>query len=203
MAKEEKKSKGIKLDFGDVPSEIRKRGRKVPEGDYLAKIVKAEKKWKDNDKTNTAYFTWQFQIVADSRGGKKYAGVPIYNFITSLKPDALFNLRNLIFAASDGQKNVAGKSVTFDPANLYGKQIGITVEDDEYTNAENKTTIRSRAADVMPPSQLEASDDDEEEEDDDEEDDEDDDEDTDDDDEEETDDDDEDELEDVDLDEDL
>ena len=189
------KSKLYKVDFGGVPKEIRKRGVRVPEGDYLCKIVDVERK--KSEKSGLPYFSWKFQIIKDAQGKAKHAGVPMW-YITSLKPEALFNLRNLIFAASDGKKNVAGKAVNFDPSGLIGKQIGVTVEDDEYDGK-----IRSRAVDVMPSSQLEAEEEDEDEEEDEEEDDEDEDEAEDDDDEDEEEDDEEDELDDVDLDEDL
>jgi hypothetical protein len=189
------KSKSYKVDFGGVPKEIRKRGVRVPEGDYLCKIVDVERK--KSEKSGLPYFSWKFQIIKDAQGKAKHAGVPMW-YITSLKPEALFNLRNLIFAASDGKKNVAGKAVNFDPSALIGKQIGVTVEDDEYDGK-----IRSRAVDVMPSSQLEAEEEDEDEEEDEEEDDEDEDEAEDDDDEDEEEDDEEDELDDVDLDEDL
>ena len=197
------KSKSYKVDFGGVPKEIRKRGVRVPEGDYLCKVVDVERK--KSEKSGLPYFNWKFQVVEDAQGKTKHAGVPLY-YVTSLKPEALFNLRNLIFAASDGKKNVAGKAVNFNPTALIGKQIGVTVEDDEYDGK-----IRSRAVDVMPASQLEAEEDDdeedEEEDDDDEDEDDDDDEDEEDEDEEDEEEDededeeeDEDELDDVDLD---
>lgn len=192
MAKAKATGKKVRIDFGDVPTDIRKRGRRIPEGDYLCKVSKVERK--KGKESGATYFAWQFQILNDARGGTKQKGVTLY-YTTSLKKDALFNLRNLIFAASDGKKNVAGKSLDFDPASILGKQIGVVVEDEEY-----EEKIRSRAVDIMPPSQLAS---DEGDDDDDEEDDEDDDEDSDDDDESDDDDDDEDELEDVDYDEDM
>lgn len=124
------------IDFSGVPQEIGARAKHIPPGDYAVKIVSVEKKWKNNDKSNPAYFSWKFQVA---EGPEK--GAPLY-FITSLKPEALFNLRNLIFAAKG--KNVAGKAVAFDPESLVGSRVLCTVEDDEY---EGK--IRSRAVDVQ------------------------------------------------------
>jgi hypothetical protein len=183
-----KKGKTERIDFGGVEGEPGRRRRvRIPEGDYLCKILKHEKKRKEGG--SSYYFNWHLQVVEDAQGKEKHKGTPLY-YITSLKPEALFNLRNFIFAASDGKKNVTGKTVNFDPKTLYGKQVGVTVEDDEY---EGK--MRSRAVDVMPPNMIEAADEEDEEEDEDEDEEEEEDED-----EEEED---EDELDDVDLDEDM
>ena len=166
MAKKTKTSKGrktYKIDATGVEKERRKRGKRIPEGDYLCKITKHIRKKKEGG--SSYYFSWTFQIIRNAAGGLKQAGVPLY-YITSLKPEALFNLRNLILAASDGKRNIAGKTINFDPTTLYGKEIGVTVEDEEY---EGK--MRSRAVDVMPPSEIEEDEEDEEDEDEDEEDD--------------------------------
>lgn len=137
------------IDFSGVPEDRQQRGRHIPPGNYVVKISKVEKKWKDDDKSNAAYFNWALQVAEG-----KEKGAPLY-FITSLKPDALFNLRNLIFAALG--KNVAGKSLQFDPEKLLNKKIGAVVEDDEYNNK-----IRSRVVDVMPVSEMGDTDDEEE-----------------------------------------
>lgn len=146
--------KKVKIDFGGVDKEIRKGGRAahVPEGDYLAKPVKAE--LRKSEKGGGRYFNWRFQITAP----KKYAGKTLY-VNTSLKPDALWNLRNLINACLG--KNVAGKAVNFDPEKCYGKVCGITVEDDEY-----KDKMRSQIVDFFPESDYNAGGDDDEDEDD-------------------------------------
>ena len=148
VTKKKGKSKALTVDFSGVEKEIRKRGKRIPEGDYLCKIVSCEKRKKEG--STSFYLSWKFQILENAQGKKKQAGVPLY-YITSLKPDALFNLRNLIYAATDGKTNVAGKSVTIDPSKYYGRKIGVTVEDEEYDGK-----IRSKAVDVMRQSELEA-----------------------------------------------
>ena len=128
----------VKIDFSGVDKEIRSGGRAahVPEGDYLAKPVNAE--LRKSERTGGRYFSWRFQLVEP----KKYKGKTLYDR-TSLKPDALWNLRNLIHAATG--KNIAGKVLNFDPEVVYGKPLMITVEDDEY---EGK--IRSQIVDYQP-----------------------------------------------------
>jgi hypothetical protein len=203
LAKKKTKSKSYSLDFSGVEKERRQRAKRIKEGDYILKITKVERK--KNKKGDAYYFSWTMQVVEDAKGGKKYAGVPFW-YTTSLKPDALFNLRNLVFAATDGKKNLAGKkAVKFNPQEFVGAKLAGTVEDDEY---EGK--IKSVVADVFPLSELvEEEDEDEEDEeseddddsdddDDDDEDDEEDDDEDDEDDDEEDDDEDEDDLDDVD-----
>lgn len=129
--------KKMKLDFSGVSQEIGARGRHIDPGDYECKIVSVARKYKDNDETNVPYLSWKFEV---RKGPEK--GAPLY-YITSLKTEALWNLRNLIFAATN--KNVAGKALNFDPDNLIGKILMVTVEDDEY-----KGKITSRAVDVQP-----------------------------------------------------
>ena len=194
MARPARKTRVTKINFGDVegtPGQ-RRGGRRIPEGDYLAKITKVEPHKTEKGRS----FHWQFQVTESASGNKKYKGTT-FHYYTSLKPDALFNLRNLIFASTG--KNVTGKAVNFDPNKLVGKVIGIIVEDEEY-----KKKIQSRCVDVLPKDQLEAEDEDEDEddEDEDEEDDEDEDEDEEED-EEDDEEDDEDDLDDVDVDEDM
>jgi hypothetical protein len=142
MARETAKTD--RIDFGGVPKEKRARFRRIKEGTYKAKVVSHKKKWKDDDKSNPPYYAWTLQITEG-----KYKGTPFIEN-TSLKKDALFNLRNLIFACTDGKKNVAGKTVNFNPKNLYGKVIGIVVEDEEYDNK-----MRSKVVDMLPLSEVE------------------------------------------------
>jgi len=153
--------KKYKVNFEGVDKEIRKGGggARIPEGDYLAKIVEAEIR---DSAAGSRYFRWKMQVAAGEQKGKA-----VY-MNTSLKPEALWNLRNLIHAATG--KNVAGKILDFDPDKLYGKPIGIAVEDNEYTK-DGQTKITSQVASAFPASELETGDeddDDDEEEDEDE-----------------------------------
>lgn len=141
------------IDFSGVSKEIGAREAKLPPGDYKFKIIGVEKKWKDNDKSNAAYYRWEMSVAeGDHKGTKK-------SYTTSLKPEALWNLRNLIHAATG--KNVAGKSLAFNPDGLVGKFLMGTVEDEEWVkNGESR--MSSKVVDVQPVS--EGTDDDEDEE---------------------------------------
>jgi hypothetical protein len=132
----------VKVDFSGVDQEIRRGGGTyVPPGDYGAKIVKGE--LKDSERSGSRYFAWQLQITRPA----EFKGKTVYTN-TSLKPEALWSLRNLIHAATG--KNVAGRALNFDPEKLYGKEIAVTTEDREY---EGK--MRTNVVDVRPISELE------------------------------------------------
>lgn len=141
MAKE---SKSIPIDFSGVEKEIKKGGGQrthVPEGDYLVKIVEHEMFKPEGSKKSTG-IRWKFQIVEP----KKYKGKTLGGF-TSMKTEALWSLRNLIHAALG--KNVAGKSVNFNPTSVYGKIVGAVVEDNEYTK-DGKVRITSQVSTCFP-----------------------------------------------------
>lgn len=131
----------LKVDFSGVDPDIRRGGgtAHIPEGDYLAKIVDSE--MRESEKSGSRYLSWKLAV---SNG--EFKGKTLYH-ITSLKPDALWNLRNFIHAATG--KNVAGKALNVDTTALEGKVIAVTVEDDEY---EGK--VRSRIVDTRPKDEL-------------------------------------------------
>jgi hypothetical protein len=151
-------AKKMRIDFGGVDKEIRRGGRavRIPEGDYILKIVEAEEA--TGERSGAKYLRWTFQVAEGEHKGKRL------RMNTSLKPDALWNLRNLIHAALG--KNVAGKAVNFDPETLYGKIVGGAVEDNEFNDR-----ITSQVASVFPRDEANPveADEDEEEEDEDEE----------------------------------
>jgi hypothetical protein len=151
----------LRIDFRGVDKEIRSSGRAahIPEGDYLFKVVDSE--IRTSDRSNSKYISWKMSCVSP-----KYKGKTIY-FITSLKPNALWNLRNLIHACIG--KNVAGSVANFKPKTLHGKVFAGTTEDDSYMrNAggdDEREVIRSVLADVRPRDELVPSEEDEDEED--------------------------------------
>jgi hypothetical protein len=154
----------MRIDFSGVDKEIRKAagGRThIPEGDYLAKIVDVEAR--TSERSGSKYLNWKFTITEGPHKGTTLYGM------TSLKQNALWNLRNLIHAATG--KNVAGRAVNFDPGNVLGKTVGVSVEDNEYGEGENKK-VTSRVNTAFPADEFEGEteDEDDEEEEDDEED---------------------------------
>ena len=146
----------IKVDFGDVDPEIRKssgKSRHIPEGDYLVKVNSSETL--KSERTGGRYIRWTATVTEPA----KFRGTTLRG-TTSLKPEALWALRNLIHAATG--KNVAGKTINFDPSLIYGKTVGATVEDNEY-DRNGKTVLSSQIGTFFPSSDYEEADSDEEE----------------------------------------
>jgi len=158
----------IRIDARGVDKEIRSGGRAahLPEGDFLFKVMSHEVR--KSERSGSRYISWTLQCVTP-----KFKGKTIYH-ITSLKTEALWNLRNLIYACTG--KNIAGKIADFKPRTLYGKVFAGTTEDDSYIKDEGgdneKEVIRSVLADIRPKDQLHLDEEDEEDYDDEEEEDE-------------------------------
>lgn len=145
----------MKVDFSGVDKEIKRgggRSKHIPEGDYLVKIIDGEVL--KSERTNSTYIKWKAQVQAG-----EHKGVTLYGS-TSLKPDALWSLRNLIHAATG--KNVAGKAVNFDPSNIFGKVVGAAVEDNEYSK-DGKKRITSQINTFFAREEIQSSGDDEDE----------------------------------------
>jgi len=152
-------AKKMRIDFGGVDKEIRRGASRIriPEGDYEVKIID-HSLVKDSDTNRTKGISWNVQITKGPHKGKKLRG------FTSLKPEALWSLRNLIHAALG--KNVAGKAVNFDPAMIYGKIVGAAVVDNEFTRgtgADKKTVISSEVNTFFPRDEVGEVDEDDEE----------------------------------------
>lgn len=152
-----KQGKVTKVDFTGTEKEIKRGvGRvRVPEGDYLFKVI--DHSLETGESSGAKYIRWTLQFSDGKHKGKKIRAN------TSLKPDALWNLRNMIHAATG--KNVAGKVVNFDPEKLYGKIVGCAVEDNEYNDK-----ISSQITTFFPKDEANLAEEDDDEESDDEED---------------------------------
>lgn len=123
------------LDFTDVKdSGGRFNTRRQPAGDYRAKVMSVE----DSPTKETNEDQWLFTIKV---------GSGIFPYRCKLVPNQLWKIRNLFVAAG---LPAPKKKAAVDPNKVVGKDIAVTLEDDEY---ENKA--RSQIASVFPPSELE------------------------------------------------
>jgi hypothetical protein len=135
----------ISLDFSNV--EDRRSGKKsvyVPEGDYLLEMRDYEIKEKKDG--GSKYISWQAYVLSPS--SLKGKG-PIYH-ISSLKKENLWSIRNLL---EDMGIKVPKKLVDVPLGKCLNRSFGATIEDDEYTNDDGKTTKKSKIAATFPSSE--------------------------------------------------
>lgn len=129
------------VDFSNVKEGSGINPVRVEEGDYLAKIISVE-----DHESKAGNPTWVFVFQLDDR---KSATYPYY---CGLVDNQLWKIRNLLVAAG---KTVPKKRVNVDPNSIVGKEVGITLSDDEYEGKE-KSVIdaifpASELADDEPP----------------------------------------------------
>lgn len=143
MAKDTKKEKASAkvIDMTNVKDSGGRRFNKkrVPEGDYLARVTAVEDAPVKSGE-NKGDFQWLFTITLEDKPTHKY---PYY---CKLEENQLWKIRNLLLAAG---LNVPKKKLKLDPEKVISKLIAVTMEDDEY---ENKA--QSTIATIFPPSEL-------------------------------------------------
>lgn len=136
-----------RADFTNVKEGGAFRPRHKPEGDYAAKCVAVDDHEFKNDATKEGW-VFTFKVKGDER-----STYPVY---CSTSEKEVWKLRKMFMAAG---MNVPKKMVMVDPNKLVGKDMGITLEDDEYEGR-----LKSVIADWMPLDDLvDAGDDDEDE----------------------------------------
>jgi len=123
-------------DFSGVKDRGNFNPKQVPEGDYAAIITKVEDAESKSDQEFQYLFTFKL---------KKYSQYS-YPYYCKLTENQLWKLRNIAIAAG---LNVPKKRMKFDPNRVVGKEVGVTMADDEY-NGKMKSVIDS----VFPVSEL-------------------------------------------------
>lgn len=117
MAKEGKAQAAV-VDFSNVKEGGNFNKKHYPPGDYLAKVVKVQDVTKKDDKKVKM---WLFTIEV------KTGRYPYY--VTPGAENQAWKVRNLFVAAGI---NVPKKRVNVDPNKVVGKEIGVTLDDEEY-----------------------------------------------------------------------
>jgi hypothetical protein len=120
----------LTADFSNV-EERREGGGKAfhgPEGDYLLRVEDYELRSKKDD-ASSKYLNWRLSVFAP----EKQKGKGSVYHITSLKPEALWQLRNFL---EDMGLKVPKSTMDIPLGALVAKHpiIGATLEDDEYNN---------------------------------------------------------------------
>lgn len=146
MAKKKKKGASITAEFGHKDAKGGGAGGiRIPEGDYVAKIIDATPK---EASTGSQMIVWTFKILEGKYKGKKIRDNSV------LVPKALFRLRNLLEALG---VTVPEKTVKVDYQKYIGQEIGLTIVDGE----EYKNKIRSEVGDFIAADAVNGDDDDE------------------------------------------
>lgn len=102
-------------------------------GKYTAKVKSVSKE----EGSEYPYLKWVLVVLGPTSKGTEIS------HITSLKPSALFNLRNFLISCG---VNVPKKAVSFDPSNIFGKTLGIEVAMREYNGKDYANVKRTFSA---------------------------------------------------------
>jgi hypothetical protein len=130
-------AKKVTVDFSNVKERGNFNPKRVQEGDYRAVITKVE----DGESKKDNEFQYIFTLKLKKFSQNSY---PYYCKVTESQ---LWKLRNLMVAAGF---SVPKKRMAVDPNKAVGREVGVTMEDDEY---EGK--LKSVIASIFPVSELE------------------------------------------------
>lgn len=140
--------KVISVDFTDVTiSGGGLRSDHIPEGDYLARVVDCQE-FEVKDQKGVKRLVWSLEIVEPT----KYAGKKVLNS-TTLKKESLWALRAFL-ANMIGEERVPQSilKIPIEKIVTAKKQVGVTVEDDDY----NPNKLKSKVTDTFPKSEWES-----------------------------------------------
>lgn len=126
-----KKGNVVSVDFTGVEGRVL-----VPEGDYRAKVDEVSKEVSQND---NEYLSWLFRTIDED--DKKLDDKPLY-YNTSLQPQALWNLRNLLETLG---VDIPDGVMALDLTELPGLELVLTVEHETFEGKK-----RARVVDFMP-----------------------------------------------------
>lgn len=128
------------LDMTDVKEGGNFNKKRIPSGDYLAKVLKVEDaQVKKGDNQGADQWLFTVQIV-------KFPSAK-YPYYCTLVPNQLWKVRNLAVACG---MTVPKKRFKLDPNKLVGKNIGVSIEDTEYDGRD-----QSEITGVFPAAELE------------------------------------------------
>jgi hypothetical protein len=137
------------LDFTDVKDGGSFNKKRVPMGDYearITKVVDAPTKKKDDGSGGEPQWLYTIELTKAYTDRK-------FPFYCKLTANQLWKLRNLFIAAG---KPIPKKKVKLNPNLVVGKLIGVTLEDDEFDGK-----LQSNIVQTFPASDLVGNDDDE------------------------------------------
>lgn len=123
------------VDFSNVKEGGNFNKKRIPSGDYLAKVVKI-----DDAEAKDGVFQYLISIKIEKHASS------VFPYYCKLQENQLWKLRNILIA---GGLVVPKKRTKVDPNRLLNKLIGVTIEDAEYEGKE-----QSEIAAVFPAAEL-------------------------------------------------
>lgn len=143
--KSSKKTSSVSVNFEGVEAG----GRSLPDGQYSLE-VEGVPELKTSAESGNQYISWVFKVTEG-----KYKNRKVWHN-TSLQPQALFNLRNLLEAMGI---EVEDASMDLELDEFEGSEVGAIVVNEKYEGKD-----RPRISEFIPTEDVESTDDDEEEE---------------------------------------
>ena len=126
----------FKVDFSNVEDTVLT--DRIPPGEYKAKVKSVTVQKKEGGEY--PYLKWELVILTGPAKGLQI------NHITSLKPAALFNLRNTLVACG---LEVPKAAVAIDTDKLTGKTLGIKVDIQSRNGGEYPTVVKVFRPDML------------------------------------------------------
>jgi hypothetical protein len=122
---------GISVNLQGVKTEL----EQLPKGRYLCNVYAIEKK--ANNKGDGFYIQWTLKVSAD-HPDEDYTGRTLY-YITSLKQDALWNLKRTLIALGDEPDDL-DQELDIEPEDYLGRQCVADCKTEMY-QGEPKTRV--------------------------------------------------------------
>ena len=119
----------MRVDFTDVEDKF----QELEPGTYEATVSKIEEK---TSQAGNPYLNWEFTV----EGTNQHAW-----YITSLTPQSLWNLKNLLVEAFGYDKDSLTGSIDIEPADFIGASVILVIEQEEYQGK-----MRARVKEVLP-----------------------------------------------------
>jgi hypothetical protein len=137
------KSASGEFDWDDVEEGGGGSKVRVPEGDYKAKIKAVVFQ---TAQSGNPMLVW---TIVGTEGRLKGKELKEYTVLTKKAAWKLHDLLDAAVGKKPSGKMSHRKVLEWCKKNALGKEIGVTLEDDEYTNDKGKTTISSKISDYM------------------------------------------------------
>lgn len=121
----------LNIDFTNVEAS---NFQELKPGTYQARVAKVEEK---TSQAGNPYLNWEFDV--ENGQGKAW-------YITSLLPNALWNLKTMLINAFGMDTDALNGAFNLDPTDFIGLQVTLVVETEEYNGQERARVKQVLAA---------------------------------------------------------